>query len=152
MHRTPDPAVDEAEPTDPATAESEPFLPSPTDPAATGADPMRQPPLFSQIEDMKAKDARDELFDEAVNVVIEAGRGSVSLLQRKLRIGYSRSSRLVDQLEEAGVLGADQGGNQGRAVLIEHDEQPSPSGPPPRIIGGTDDDEPPSTARPRVWM
>ena len=101
---------------------------------------------------MKAKDARDELFEEAVAVVTEAGRGSVSLLQRKLRIGYSRASRLVDQLEEAGILGGDLGGNHGRAVLVGDDDQPAPPGPAPRIIGGADDDEPPPAARPRVWM
>ncbi len=129
-----------------------PSLPSPNNPAATGADPLRQPPLFSQIEEMKAKDARDELFEEAVAVVTEAGRGSVSLLQRKLRIGYSRASRLVDQLEEAGILGGDLGGNHGRAVLVGDDDQPAPPGPAPRIIGGADDDEPPPAARPRVWM
>ncbi len=137
----------------PDPAVNGPSLPSPTNPAATGADLLRQPPLFSQIEEMKAKDARDELYEEAVNIVVEAGRGSVSLLQRKLRIGYSRASRLVDQLEEAGVLGTDLGGNHGRAVLVPDDQPPpSPSGPAPRIIGGADDNEPPSAPRPRVWM
>jgi S-DNA-T family DNA segregation ATPase FtsK/SpoIIIE len=112
-----------------------------------------QPPLFAQIEQMKATDARDELFSEAVRIVKEAGRGSVSLLQRKLRIGYSRASRLVDQLEEAGILGPDLGGNQGRAVLAVEEESVPQSGPAPHIIGGVDDeDQTPSTPRPRVWM
>jgi S-DNA-T family DNA segregation ATPase FtsK/SpoIIIE len=106
---------------------------------------------------MKVKDSRDELFDAAVEIVKSAGRGSVSLLQRKLRIGYSRASRLVDQLEEAGILGADQGGNQGRAVLVgdepQQHAQPSPSkSPPPRIIGGEADNGAEPPARPRVWM
>jgi DNA segregation ATPase FtsK/SpoIIIE, S-DNA-T family len=120
-------------------------------------DDISQPMLFAEIEQMKTQDSRDELFDEAVEIVKSSGRGSVSLLQRKLRIGYSRASRLVDQLEEAGIVGADQGGNQGRPVLINTDEapkaQPSTSSTlPPRIIGGAgaDDQEPP--ARPRVWM
>lgn len=116
-----------------------------------------QPALFAEIEQMKVKDSRDELFEEAVEIVKSAGRGSVSLLQRKLRIGYSRASRLVDQLEEAGVLGADQGGNQGRAVLISDDptspEKPNTlATPPPRIIGGLDESDPNPSARPRVWM
>jgi DNA segregation ATPase FtsK/SpoIIIE-like protein len=125
-------------------------------------EPASQPALFAEIEQMKAKDSRDELFDEAIKVVKNSGRGSVSLLQRKLRIGYSRASRLVDQLEEAGILGADQGGNQGRPVLVGDDEpeamqaatpKPSPTnGMAPRIIGGSDDDEPEPPARPRVWM
>ena len=100
------------------------------DPGAPG-----QPLLFAEIEEMKAHDARDELFDEAVRVVESAGRGSVSLLQRKLRIGYSRASRLVDQMEEAGVLGPDQGGNHGRSVLTQSASTPgTPPAPPPRII------------------
>ena len=126
--------------------------------------PPSQPSLFTQIEAMKAKDGRDELFDEAIRTVKETGRGSVSLLQRKLRIGYSRASRLVDQLEEAGILGPDQGGTKGRPLLIPGNKpessQPSPANPPeqppPRIIGGTagsdDEEDGSSNQRPRVWM
>jgi S-DNA-T family DNA segregation ATPase FtsK/SpoIIIE len=118
---------------------------------------VSQPALFAEIDQMKVNDARDELFGEAVEIVKGSGRGSVSLLQRKLRIGYSRASRLVDQLEEAGILGADQGGNQGRPLLVDtydtQQAQSTPSSnPPPRIIGGTGDDEQEPPARPRVWM
>ncbi|MCC6168083.1 MAG: DNA translocase FtsK 4TM domain-containing protein [Caldilineaceae bacterium] len=136
-----------------------PILSPPT--PAPAQTPASQPSLFAQIEQMKAHDARDELFAEAMRVVRDAGRGSVSLLQRKLRIGYSRASRLVDQLEEAGVLGPDLGGNQGRAVLIESAAEagapPSSAMPRPRIIGGAGDGEEgsedrPGSARPRVWM
>ena len=74
------------------------------------------------------------LFDDAVRIVQQAGRGSVSLLQRKLRIGYSRSSRLVEQLEEAGILGPDLGGNQGRE-LLRRTTMPN-SAMTPHIIGG----------------
>jgi S-DNA-T family DNA segregation ATPase FtsK/SpoIIIE len=115
--------------------------------------PPTQPPLFAQIEEMKAHDARDELFGEAVRVVSEAGRGSVSLLQRKLRIGYSRASRLVDQLEDAGILGPDLGGNHGRAVLVNTSTvEPAQGAPPPTIIGGIEDEDEPPSLRPRVWM
>ncbi|WP_428387038.1 DNA translocase FtsK 4TM domain-containing protein [Mucisphaera sp.] len=48
---------------------------------------------------------RDEMFDEAVRVVIESHRGSVSLLQRRLGIGYGRASRLIEEMEAAGILG-----------------------------------------------
>ena len=61
---------------------------------------------------------RDALFDEAVRVVSEAGRGSVTILQRKLRIGYNRASRLTGQLEAAGILGPDRGRSQGREVYL----------------------------------
>lgn len=54
-------------------------------------------------------DERDELFTEAARVVVEAGQASVSLLQRRLRVGYTRAARLVDQLEAAGVVGPYEG-------------------------------------------
>lgn len=110
-----------------------------------------QPTLFDQIEELQARDSRDALFDEAVRVVQETGRGSTSLLQRRLRIGYSRAGRLIDQLEEAGVLGPDQGGNLGRPLLNPPNQSSSsPQSPPPRIIGGDDDGD--GGVRPRVWM
>jgi len=64
---------------------------------------------------------RDELFDQAVRIVLETQRGSVSLLQRKLMIGYSRASRLIDQMAEEGIVG-DYKGSQAREVLITLDE------------------------------
>ncbi len=60
---------------------------------------------------------RDPMFDEAVKIMIESGRGSVSLLQRRLAIGYTRASRLVDQMGLAGILG-DHKGSVAREVLI----------------------------------
>ncbi|MEX1021187.1 MAG: DNA translocase FtsK 4TM domain-containing protein [Litorilinea sp.] len=96
--------------------------PGPHQPDLFGTD------LLAEVEEMQSRADRDVLFDEAVGIVEAAGRGSVSLLQRKLRIGYSRSSRLVDQLEEAGVLGPDLGGSQGRQVLTgQTPNQPEPS-------------------------
>lgn len=65
---------------------------------------------------------RDELFDEAARIIVRHQQGSVSLLQRRLSIGYSRAARLVDQLEEAGIVGAFDG-SKAREVLIESDEQ-----------------------------
>ncbi|MFN8494121.1 MAG: DNA translocase FtsK 4TM domain-containing protein [Caldilineaceae bacterium] len=112
---------------------------------------LSQPPLFDEIKALKAVDARDELFEEAVRVVQEAGRGSVSLLQRKLRIGYSRAARLVDQLEEAAILSPDLGNGQGREVLVGGSSQPTAELKPPRIIGGEADDDA-ATPKPRVWM
>ena len=65
---------------------------------------------------------RDDLFDDAVAVVQEAGRASTSLLQRRLRIGYTRAARLIDLLEEEGIVGPDQGGSRGREVLVEAED------------------------------
>ena len=64
---------------------------------------------------------RDELFDDAVRIILESRRGSVSLLQRRLTIGYSRASRLVDQMAAAGIVG-DYKGSQAREVLLTLEE------------------------------
>ncbi|MDA0803848.1 MAG: DNA translocase FtsK 4TM domain-containing protein [Planctomycetota bacterium] len=62
-------------------------------------------------------DERDPLFDKAVEIMIESGRGSVSLLQRRMAVGYGRASRLVDQMGAAGIL-SDHKGSVAREVLI----------------------------------
>ena len=64
---------------------------------------------------------RDPMFDRAVDILIETGRGSVSLLQRRLAIGYGRASRLVDQMSMAGIL-SDHKGSVAREVLITGDD------------------------------
>lgn len=61
---------------------------------------------------------RDELFREAAKLVIRHQQGSASLLQRRLRIGYARAGRLIDQLEEAGILGPFDGA-KAREVLVD---------------------------------
>ena len=60
---------------------------------------------------------RDDLFDQAVAIALASKRGSVSLLQRRLQIGYSRASRIVDQMADAGILG-DYKGSQARECLM----------------------------------
>jgi S-DNA-T family DNA segregation ATPase FtsK/SpoIIIE len=63
-----------------------------------------------------SEDVEDDLYDDAKMAVLEAGKASTSYLQRKLRIGYSRAARLVDLLEENGVIGP-QDGSRAREVL-----------------------------------
>ena len=58
----------------------------------------------------------DELYEKAIEIVIREGRGSVSLLQRCLGIGYGRAARLIDYMAEDGVVG-DYNGSQAREVL-----------------------------------
>jgi S-DNA-T family DNA segregation ATPase FtsK/SpoIIIE len=62
--------------------------------------------------------ARDELYEEAVRIVLETQRGSVSLLQRRLEIGYSRAARLIDLMTEDGIVG-EYKGSQAREVFVE---------------------------------
>jgi DNA segregation ATPase FtsK/SpoIIIE-like protein len=59
----------------------------------------------------------DKLLDKAEEIVREYGRASISLLQRRLRIGYSRAARLIDLLEEHGVIGQSESGGRAREVL-----------------------------------
>jgi len=67
------------------------------------------------------QDGQDELFAEAKSLVIRHQQGSVSLLQRRLKIGYSRAARLIDQLEAAQVVGPFDG-SKARQVLIKNEE------------------------------
>lgn len=60
----------------------------------------------------------DALFEEAKDLVLQTGKGSASLLQRRLKIGYARAARLLDELEEAGIVGPAEG-SKPRDVLID---------------------------------
>ena len=60
---------------------------------------------------------QDELYDEAVNFVIESRRASISAVQRKLRIGYNRAARLIETMEEAGLV-SEMSSNGSREVLV----------------------------------
>lgn len=62
---------------------------------------------------------QDSLFDEAKRVVIESGKASASLLQRRMKVGYARAARLLDELEEAGIVGPSDGAKP-REVFTEH--------------------------------
>ncbi len=64
------------------------------------------------------KSDRDKLFNEAAEVIVTAQQGSASLLQRKLKLGYNRAGRLIDQLEAAGVVGPFEG-SKARQVLVQ---------------------------------
>jgi S-DNA-T family DNA segregation ATPase FtsK/SpoIIIE len=64
---------------------------------------------------------RDELFDQAVEIVLQSRRGSVSLLQRRLTIGYARASRLIEEMAAAGIVG-EYKGSQAREVLLSSDD------------------------------
>jgi S-DNA-T family DNA segregation ATPase FtsK/SpoIIIE len=95
------------EATQPAQAQLEPMLPP--------GIPLKQVPLWEEGAD--EDEELDPVFDEAVEIVREMHRASISLLQRRLRIGYTRAARLVDQLEEKGIIGPAQSGSQPREVL-----------------------------------
>ena len=64
-------------------------------------------------------DDEDELIDEAIEIIINENTASVSLLQRKLKVGYARAGRIIDQLEARGVIGGYEG-SKPRKVLVDH--------------------------------
>lgn len=64
----------------------------------------------------------DGLIEQAISIVRSSQRASASLIQRRLRIGYPRAARLLDQLEEMGVVGPSQGGGKEREVLISEED------------------------------
>jgi S-DNA-T family DNA segregation ATPase FtsK/SpoIIIE len=64
----------------------------------------------------------DPMFEDAARVIVRHQQGSVSLLQRRLKLGYSRAARIVDQLEDAGIVGPSEG-SKAREVKIENEQQ-----------------------------
>jgi S-DNA-T family DNA segregation ATPase FtsK/SpoIIIE len=76
--------------------------------------PLKQIPLW---EDIEAEENQDPLMDEAVGLVRTQGRASISMLQRRLRIGYTRAARLVEEMEARGIVGPPDGGTGVRDVL-----------------------------------
>ncbi len=76
--------------------------------------PLKQIPLWEQME---PEEDLDPLFDEAVDLVRRQGRASISMLQRRLRIGYTRGARLIETMQEKGIVGPSQPGTQGLEVL-----------------------------------
>ncbi|HEY9582026.1 MAG TPA: DNA translocase FtsK, partial [Savagea sp.] len=72
----------------------------------------------TEIEEVEFDEEVDEKFDEAIEIVLEQGQASISMLQRRLRIGYSRAARIVDQMEERGIVGPSEG-SKPRKLLID---------------------------------
>ncbi len=82
------------------------------------------PSMFEKRNDPDANflSDLDPMFEDAARVIIRHQQGSVSLLQRKLKLGYSRAARIVDQLEQAGIVGPSEG-SKAREVIIEDEQQ-----------------------------
>ena len=69
----------------------------------------------------ESDDEADEMLDAAIDGVVESGQASVSMLQRRLKLGYSRAARIVDQMEERGIVGAFEGAKP-RQVLVSKEQ------------------------------
>lgn len=83
-------------------------------------------PEYVDEKEMEGKDFdlndKDPLFDDAARLIVSSQMGSTSLLQRRMKLGYNRAGRLMDQLEAAGIVGANQG-SKARDVLIKTDAE-----------------------------
>ena len=79
-------------------------------------------PEYIDEKDLEGKEFdladRDSLFEDAARLIVQNQVGSTSLLQRRMKLGYNRAGRLMDQLEAAGIVGANQG-SKARDVLIK---------------------------------
>jgi DNA segregation ATPase FtsK/SpoIIIE, S-DNA-T family len=118
-------AAEAALPGAPAPVEAMPSAAHPAPPAGSpggshSSTPQRQQalwdaPAFADVE--TRADGEDELLDEAIKAVREMKKASISLLQRRLRIGYTRAARLIDVLEEKGIIGPAESGAKPREVI-----------------------------------
>jgi S-DNA-T family DNA segregation ATPase FtsK/SpoIIIE len=76
--------------------------------------PYKQIPMWDELQ---AAEDQDPLFNEAVDLARRQGRASISMLQRRLRIGYTRAARLVESMEEKGIVGPPEPGTGAREIL-----------------------------------
>ena len=76
--------------------------------------------IISKSKDINTTDS-DELLPDAIKLVVEDGQASISMLQRKLRIGYARAARIVDEMEEQGIIGGYEGSKPRKVLIIKED-------------------------------
>jgi S-DNA-T family DNA segregation ATPase FtsK/SpoIIIE len=88
----------------------------------TQGTPEYEPSITSLPSEEEERDpSRDEKFDEAVEEVVRAGRASVSMLQRRLQIGFNRAARIIEEMERQGIVGPSEGGKP-REVYVANRE------------------------------
>jgi len=87
-------------------------------------DDSESPPWEEKVGIGVEEDEDVALVDEAIALIKKEGHASASFFQRQLRVGYPRAARLVDQLEEKGILGPSQGGGREREILIDLEDDP----------------------------
>jgi S-DNA-T family DNA segregation ATPase FtsK/SpoIIIE len=74
--------------------------------------------LKEQQKSALANGEKDELFDQAVKVIMESNQASVSILQRRMRLGYTRAARIIDMMEQEGLIGPFEG-SKPRRILVD---------------------------------
>jgi S-DNA-T family DNA segregation ATPase FtsK/SpoIIIE len=86
------------------------------------SDAQDETPPWEKLLQEPDENQDDGLIEQAISIVRSSQRASASLIQRRLRIGYPRAARLLDQLEEMGVVGPSQGGGKERDVLVSEED------------------------------
>ena len=86
------------------------------------SDTQDETPPWEKLLQEPDENQDDGLIEQAISIVRSSQRASASLIQRRLRIGYPRAARLLDQLEEMGVVGPSQGGGKERDVLVSEED------------------------------
>src|SRR6185295_3586191 len=94
------------------------------------------PPPADGAEDEDFDPDQDDLLDQAAHLVVESGTASVSMIQRRLRVGYTRAGRLIDMLERRGIISGYEG-SKPRQVLVSLADLP-------RVLGGGEAAGPPA--------
>jgi DNA segregation ATPase FtsK/SpoIIIE, S-DNA-T family len=89
--------------------------------------PEDQPAPWEELVG-EGEEGSDSLLEQATKIVRQSQHASASLLQRRLRVGYPRAARLIDELEEAGVVGPGQGGGREREVLLPREDHEEDNG------------------------
>ena len=92
------------------------------------------------VADYGGQDADDDMYQDAVRAVIEARKASTSLLQRRLRIGYGRAARLVETMEEQGIVGPADGSRPREVLVSSLDEVFGDGGTQIEVLDGQDPD------------
>ena len=77
--------------------------------------------LREQKKSVMTDGQKDELYDEAVRVIMESNQASVSILQRRMRLGYTRAARIIDTMEQEGLVGTFEG-SKPRKILVDRQE------------------------------
>ncbi|MFH1640596.1 MAG: DNA translocase FtsK, partial [Candidatus Omnitrophota bacterium] len=76
--------------------------------------------LKEQQKSIFTNGQKDELYDEAVRVIMESNQASVSILQRRMRLGYTRAARIIDMMEQEGLVGTFEG-SKPRKILVDRE-------------------------------
>jgi len=84
-------------------------------------EPLYEEELLQENPTFSITDEKDQLYPQAVRIVMETGQASASILQRRLRIGYTRAARIIDMMEQEGLLGPFEG-SKPRKILVDRED------------------------------